>query len=646
MNNYRNDIDGLRAISVISIILYHFFPSISPGGFVGVDIFFVISGYLLIGQFIKEYDAKNLLVFYFRRARRILPALYFLLLVTLIIGYIVMYPAEFFGLLRATISSTLFYLNFRLNGEAGYFDIAAINKPLLHLWSLSVEEQFYIGLPLMIVILKKIFGYSRLIILIFLIAILSLAFCVYQTKNNNSSAFYLLQFRAWEFLFGGLCSLWLHRKGGVTIHSSAQNKYNPILFVQLIGFFILISSLLFLKESKNFPGIIAALPVLGTCLILISRDQSIVTKFLESKYLTPFGKASYSLYLYHWPIISYLHILNGNGNINYKFRLVGLVVAIFLGFLSYRFIEVPFRKFKYSITNLIFFLAPAILVICVCLSFLLEVIPPKAQQNIYTGRVGVEGAVEYYNYMEENFYHCLPVALYQEAYINPEVNKGGCYQSKPGSRHDIALIGDSHAEALFVGLANNINKNIVYYYKPASPFLNQNEYKNILQYLKEHDEIKIIVIANYYNHREPQLKSGLSLRDELDALINYLNEKNRKFILVQDLPDFDFQAENCLTQRNIANYFQAFDFQKLCKIDLAVYERHKSGYLEVLSDVAKKYDNVEVLLTGKYFCDENECSMTNGNKILYRDVHHLNLDGSLFLGKKILENNSGIFNIQ
>jgi peptidoglycan/LPS O-acetylase OafA/YrhL len=293
---FRKDINGLRAIAVLAVILFHFKPNWVPGGFVGVDIFFVISGFLMTGIIFSQL-AKNqfsITAFYLARANRIIPALAFLCLVLLGLGWFYLSPDDYADLGKHAASSTVFVSNFVYWGEAGYFAAVAHEKWLLHTWSLSVEWQFYIAYPVILVLLSKILPLRILKIVILLAAVLGFVFCIIATGKWFVAAYYLLPMRAWEMLVGGIAFLY---------PLQSTNRVKKV--AGWAGISLVLISCFVISKNVSWPGYMAALPVIGSFLLLQSQQaNSLITGNIVFQKI---GLWSYSIYLWHWPLVVAIH---------------------------------------------------------------------------------------------------------------------------------------------------------------------------------------------------------------------------------------------------------------------------------------------------------------------------------------------------
>ena len=338
--NYHPDIDGLRALAVLAVVFFHAFPARMPGGFIGVDIFFVISGYLISGIIFKELAAGefSFLHFYSRRVRRIFPALFLVLLASCIAGWVVLLADEYALLGKHVAAGAGFIQNLVLWAESGYFDQAADLKPLLHLWSLGVEEQFYIFWPLILWVLVKqrlnIFG------ALLVLAAISFAFSIALTFTNQTAAFYSPLTRFWEFLLGA----WLAwRSIHHSPHSSASAPRQIKNWLSVLGLVLIAAALLVLDKTSHFPGAWALLPAVGASLLIYTGPQAIVNRFLLANRMMVFcGLISYPLYLWHWPLLSFGRILENQG-LGAWVRVALVVLALALSWATYVLIERPIR---------------------------------------------------------------------------------------------------------------------------------------------------------------------------------------------------------------------------------------------------------------------------------------------------------------
>lgn len=342
---YRPDIDGLRAIAVIAVVLSHAFPDFLPGGFVGVDIFFVISGFLITTILVKEMETQRFSVaaFYGRRIRRLFPALALVTACCLIAGYCLLLEDEYRQLGWHAAAGAGFVANIALWAETGYFERAADLKPLLHLWSLGVEEQFYVLWPLLMALALK--ARNRLQTLAIGLLFLSFGINLITSGTDPNSAFFLPHTRFWELLTGAVLAIAM--KAGQSYPQPLEsNTKKRFVFeaVAVFGIALIFLSLVVTNPSDAFPGWLALLPVMGTaCLIAAGPQTWMANRLLSTRLLVWIGLISYPLYLWHWPLLSLSRIILGEEPSAWM-RLLLVGSAILLAIATYRLLELPLRK--------------------------------------------------------------------------------------------------------------------------------------------------------------------------------------------------------------------------------------------------------------------------------------------------------------
>ena len=337
-SGYLPHIDGLRGIAVLAILLFHLNIPGAHGGFLGVDIFFVISGFLITGQVSRlainqEFSLSN---FYLRRGRRLLPALFATLLISMIIGFYVLSPHDLILLAKSVLASQFFYSNLYFWSTAGYFSDISQSNILLHTWSLSVEEQFYLIWPLLLLALIKGVHVGKRNWALLLLLAASIIGSSWAAKMAPEAGFYLLPFRFHEFLIGGLA---------YQLGATQQRRLNAIGSGKLaaVGSLLIVGSFFVIDDNTTFPGLMSLPPTIGIALLLLSSPPRLLSRFLTWMPLKQIGLASYSIYLIHWPLIAFSQRTTNvpDGSIT---RLVIFVSAITLGYASYRLIEGPFRN--------------------------------------------------------------------------------------------------------------------------------------------------------------------------------------------------------------------------------------------------------------------------------------------------------------
>ncbi|WP_448152126.1 acyltransferase family protein [Castellaniella caeni] len=337
---YRPDIDGLRALAVLAVVIYHYAPGKFPGGFIGVDLFFVISGYLITGILLKAFETHSfsLLDFYQRRIKRIFPALAAILLFCLIAGWLLLFASEFAALGKHMAAGAGFVQNLVLWREAGYFDVSALHKPLLHLWSLAVEEQFYIVWPLTLWLVLRWRWHVTVSILVF--AGLSFALNLWGVASDHTiPTFYLPVTRAWELMAGAALAAWHHphgrRDNTPMSHSSS-----------ILGLALIVLGFIFTRPDRGFPGLWGLLPVTGAALLIYAGPTAFINqRALSLKPVVWMGLISYPLYLWHWVLWSLAAMVTAGADL-FVLRIIKLVafpLSLALAWVTYRYLEQPIR---------------------------------------------------------------------------------------------------------------------------------------------------------------------------------------------------------------------------------------------------------------------------------------------------------------
>lgn len=334
---YRPEIDGLRAIAVLAVVLFHARLGPFTGGYVGVDIFFVISGFLITSIIVREIEsgAFSFAGFYERRIRRIFPALFVVIAATFVAGWFILTPKDYQDFARSAMHTTVFTSNFLFNNRAGYFAPAAETQPLLHTWSLAVEEQFYLIAPIALLCLHRLSARSRLILFSVLL-LMSLAVAEYGVRREWPSAFYLLPARAWELMLGMALALGF-------LPAIASRGLSEIM--GLAGLGLIASTIAGYTSQTPFPGVAAIIPCLGAALIICSTSTqpTAVRSLVSWSPVVGIGKISYSLYLWHWPLLAFA-TYGWDDEIGAIVRLGLIALAVLLSVLTYRYVEQPARQ--------------------------------------------------------------------------------------------------------------------------------------------------------------------------------------------------------------------------------------------------------------------------------------------------------------
>tara|TARA_B100000787_G_C16186061_1_gene294712 strand:+ start:265 stop:2211 length:1947 start_codon:yes stop_codon:yes gene_type:complete len=640
--NYRSEIDGLRAIAVGAVILYHAQISILghnifKGGFIGVDIFFVISGYLITSIILKElistgsFSFRN---FYERRIRRLLPALLLVMLASLPFAWFYLMPSDLIEFSKSIIYSLSFGSNFyfHYSGQE-YGTTIGLYKPFLHTWSLSVEEQYYILFPILFFLVFKYFRkYLPQILILGLLA--SLGFADWTSRNYTSVSFYFLHTRMWELLAGSLLAYFEVKLG----HRSKHKKLN--LIFPSVGLFLIGYSILFFNDRMLHPSLYTLIPVIGVCLIIwFTQKNEIITKLLSTKLFVGIGLISYSMYLWHYPVFAFSRITYFTEN-NILRELLLMIIIFTLSIITYYFIERPARnrkfKFKY------FFILIIISSLSILVFNMITVL-----ENGFKNRYNNEYSEIYIKNNLFNRQLSEETKQYHKKFNNQK------FQST--NKIKVLIIGNSHSVDLFNAFTQNKDLFKKYeFLQMGYNFINHTPDKEI-KYLINTEKDKtfmqadILMISNYF------IKDGS--QKHLENFIKYFKDK-KKIILTSN-------SNIYYTKNNYKglNYLSLFDFyllsnkdkKKFIDKDLSpkdIYKinnyyfnlRLKDKIKEInnrLNQISKKHD-IKFLLKQDFQCQMKKkiCygATEEGIKIHW-DTTHFTLEGAKFFGKKIYDLN-------
>lgn len=437
---YRSDIDGLRTIAVLSVVAYHAFPDWLRGGFVGVDIFFVISGFLISSIILNGVTQGrfSFRTFYARRIKRIFPALILVLVSCLVLGWFVLLPVEYKELGRHVVAGAGFVSNLVLWSESGYFDTAAELKPLLHLWSLGIEEQFYIVWPLVLYLAwRRRFNLLRLTLAVILASFL---LNLYMVRSDQVDAFYSPLARFWELLVGSILahlSLLRHEPPDSTLQNRIRTA-KSVIGMSLIGF-----AVVFLNKGMQFPGWWALLPVVGAYLLISAGPRAFFNRtVLSSRPMVFIGLISYPLYLWHWPLLAFARIVH-SGTPPPLIRLAAVVLSVVLAYLTYYFLEKPIR-FSFSLKKSV----PALSAI---------MLTTAVGSFAYVGSKGVPGrfSAEVQSYITYQYDFRIDARVgtcWLSATDAPGAYANDCVDQPRDGKPLVIVWGDSHAARFLPGL--------------------------------------------------------------------------------------------------------------------------------------------------------------------------------------------------
>ena len=621
--HYRADIDGLRAVAVLLVFAYHLGTARVKGGFVGVDVFFVISGYLIGSIILTEIDASrfSLLSFYERRVRRIFPALFVTLAVTAVLAYRFFLPAEMDEFAKSLLAATFSFSNILFYHQSGYFEGAAAMKPLLHTWSLAVEEQFYIFLPLFLLSLRRLtFVKRRLSVL--LAALLSFVLSVWGALHSPEATFYLAHTRAWELLLGTLVALGLVPQFVNVIWRNAAS---------LVGIAMILAAAILYDKTTPFPGLAAALPCFGTALIIAAgrNGSSWIGTALSLRPIVFVGTISYSLYLWHWPLIVFQGAsgILAQGLSPKAAKLVVLGVSFVVAALSWRFVERPFRDSRKTLPrSRLFQIASAtasLLAIFGATALATRGFPARYPLEA----VRVASFLENFDPATQAQYRagtCFLTSRDLKASFDPAV----CLKNVPSERNEL-LIGDSHAAQLWFGLSS-VFKNINFMQATASgckptfeqPMGADQRCRQLMDYvlrdyLRGHHVDSVLIAARWDGSDLPRLQ----------RTVQSLKDRGIRVILFGPMVQYDSALPRLLAisiQQNAPD----------------IPAGHRVAYYEKLdaqmSQLARESFDVRYVSFFDLICRHGQCLEYASKGVpLQSDYGHLTGDGSVVIAGKL-----------
>ncbi|TWR99048.1 acyltransferase [Pseudomonas chlororaphis subsp. chlororaphis] len=649
---YRPDIDGLRAIAVLSVVAFHAFPDWMKGGFIGVDIFFVISGFLISTIIFEGLDKETFSFsdFYARRIKRIFPALLLVLSACLAIGWAALFADEYKQLGKHIFSGASFASNFTLWGEAGYFDNSAESKPLLHLWSLGIEEQFYIVWPLLLWLAwKRKFSPA---LIISTLAVISLYLNLRGVSKDAVATFYSPQTRFWELLSGSLLAWATLYKGdffntikvktgrilevaipGIQVNSGERQLSN---LLSLVGLSLLVYGFWRIDSGIGFPGKWAIIPVLATVLIICAGPQTIINRLvLSNPVLVWLGLISFPLYLWHWPLLSFLWIIEA-GNPSYKALLIVLVLSVLLSWLTYRLVERPVRLGRWRKH------VPSTLV------FLMLVVGALGGLTYKKDGFGDRVAANGVKFSEYSDLLAINLGLGDSCVYDKDFKTDKC---KFGDSPTVLLWGDSYAMHLVQALESSKD---VYSFRQHTasscrPILDMNYYDNgpdgdnlvknclrqnelVYKWLSENRQITHVILSSPYNLKSDIFVEGKVVKGGYDTQARYMEltiDKLRalgvKPIVVAPTPWSGYDMGRCWARRSLVRAEASCDF---------LYKNSNEMTFDISQFMQKVETFAPVFHLQDLTCVDGVCSTHINGFPLHRDKGHLSMSGSAELGKK------------
>ena len=616
MRQYRADIDGLRALAVMAVVIFHTFPEVLPGGFIGVDIFFVISGFLISGIIFSELaEGKfSFVYFYSRRIRRIFPALILVLLAATLFGWFILLADEYSQLGKHVAAGSAFLSNFFFWQEAGYFDNSASTKPFLHLWSLGIEEQYYIFWPLLLWFGFRLRFNLGLLTLVLMLISFGLNIRGFTVSHDAVATFYSPQTRFWELLFGALLAYYY------SSNQVVSQRFANVL--SLVGFILITLGLAMIKPNYSFPGWWALLPTLGAVLLIAAGPTGWVNQqFLSNTWMVRLGLISYPLYLWHWVCLSFLFILSA-GKPTVVQRLFTVFLSLILAYFTYRWIEKPIRFGKnrqlYTIT----------------LIFLMLI------TGIYGLNIHQRDGLQFRS-VAKVFQQSFEPMLSIKADCDKELDiafQGYCNNYDGIDKASVLLVGDSFSYALGPALESlraQTGKLVTQVGKGSCPLLEGYGIGDCLRdgihvnkVLNSKDNIKTVLIsANYVFYSENSKEKIWTERDfsknaflsAFDRTIEGHLKKGREVVVFLTIPH-GIDPKACVIRPLSLSV-------EVCNAPMRADIESANAFLR--QHLKEKFPTVTVIDPIPTFCKDGECTASNGkDKTYYFDGWHLNRFGA------------------
>lgn len=638
MLKYRKELDGLRALAVIPVVIYHakldfFGVKLFPGGFFGVDVFFVLSGFLITSILIGELSTNrfSIISFYERRARRIMPALFAVIFACILFSYFILLPDALTSFYKSLVAVSLFVSNIFFSFENNYFSPNVDLKPLLHTWSLAVEEQYYLAFPIILSFIWKL-GKKITIIILSVILILSISYASYESFADKTFSFYSIFTRAWELLIGSIAAIY-----------AFDNKFKrSIRFdnaISLVGFLLIIYSMIFIDSTSPHPSWITLLPTIGSALVItFSSQNTMVGKILSLRFFVFIGMLSYSIYLWHHPVFAFAR----NYSITEPTQLVMILLialTLLLSLFSWKFIESPFRvKSKIGVKT-VFQLTISISSIIALIGLI------GANTNLLSNTRA----------SNSKFDEQLTYRLRGNYGLNKECEK--TFNDNPscqlGSDPEIILWGDSFAMHLTKGIiaSNHKVEMIQATVSQCPPILGIASTSNVfgakncidsnnrvIDKIKNTKSIKYVVMASPFlqmvnqdmylteNGNVSKL-NGNDVFSYFIKTISTLKKLGLKVTVIAPPPEGGFEIGMCLHKIKLAN--QPLD---ICNFPLAQMPEKQKELYKIIESIES---NVNVIWLSDGICSNGECKASHGDIMMYRDYGHLSFEGSEELGRKM-----------
>lgn len=629
---YRPEIDGLRALAVISVILFHAGISSFGGGFIGVDVFFVISGYLITSLLLKDlHEGRfSFLVFYERRARRLLPALLLVLAISAGVAWFVLPYQEMREFGRSIRSTATFMSNVFFWKRVGYFDIQSELKPLLHTWSLAVEEQYYIVAPVLFWILWR-YARKSIALLLTVVLLASLTAAEYGARRWPDAAFFMLHTRAWELALGSLAALFVFHQDGIRGHAGLSG----------LGMGMIVAAIFAYDEQTPFPGLHALLPTVGTALVLVYADKTTWTnRLLSLPVFVRVGLISYSAYLWHQPLFAFARQLSIKPP-SHSIMLALAAASLGMAYLSWRFVEQPFRKTN-RVSRPLTILGASVVGLAACVGLGTFLVHSQTSKSRLTA-----SGVTFFELSE---------AQRPNLGLHPDCQAFTEFPRCASDPNPVALLwGDSYAMALadtlrssktpmpFVQMTMSACAPILGIARHLPPTYNEHWGQECIQHndqvyewLRDHPEIRYVILSSSFSilsatTRRVTVPSGTTRPannlplEQLRQTLRRIKVLNRIPIIISPTPSPNYDTARCLVIQHILN-------RNLHFCDFPLSRNVRESLSQQLRDIACE-TGTDIIMLSDLICFGGRCRSHIDGTILYRDSGHLSRDGSAKLGE-------------
>ncbi len=637
---YRIDIDGLRTIAVALVILNHAGFSAFSGGFVGVDVFFVISGFLITAIIFPQITQKTFSItnFLSRRIKRLMPVLLFVIFITTITFSIIMLPEDLMRFYRSIIWVVLYGANFFFwKAYGGYFDGGSQEAPLLHTWSLAVEEQYYLIWPLMLICSVKLLGGKVTAYLSLALFVFAIIFSQWGTEITIGAAYYLLPTRFFELLMGSCLAIFWHKLPKLSTLTSHV--------ISLIGLALIISSALMLSEHSPFPGYNALYPTLGTALLIYSAG-GIVNNILSYKPIVYTGNISYSLYLWHWPVLVLLRYTAIE--LTLPVQLFAIFLTYILSVLSYRYIEQPLRNIRVSsfgrVASTMYLLPAALLISVALLGLNLNGYPSRFSPEV----IKMDNALNSFASKSRQGCH----AAFRDSEDLP--NEKCFFGEDTASKGSFFLFGDSHANHLvpfLTILARDAHySGQDYTLDRCLPIMDLNWGQNLhmaekcrqrngvaQQHITQQDFDYVVMAASWPHFTSQRIFTDKQVTDnqtkkslvkaKLASTLAVIIKSGAVPIFIEDTPTLLGKSPKCTIKKALFNSALQCDIERIDNI----------MFNEILVDLKQEFPSLLIMNPHELYCQGSNCSMSINGLPLYRDDDHLNEKGAELLAQEYLK---------